>query len=58
MGALTFFFPGHGGIEGAVPSYAASGALISQHGSVERGIAVICGGGIISYTHLTDWNAI
>lgn len=59
MGALTFFFfsPGHGGIKGAVPSYVASGEL-SQHGSAERSIAAICSGGIISFTHLTDWNAI
>ena len=53
-----FFFPGHGGIKGAVPSYVASGELMSQHGSVERSIAAICSGGIISFTRLTDWNAI
>ena len=52
-----FFSPGHGGIKGAVPSYVASGEL-SQHGSAERSIAAICSGGIISFTHLTDWNAI
>lgn len=57
MGALTFFPPGHGGIKGAVPSYVASGELF-QHGSVERSIAAICSGGIISFTDLTDWNAI
>lgn len=33
-----------------------SGGLISQHGSVLRCMAVICGGGIISHACLTDWN--
>lgn len=35
-----------------------SGGLISHNGSVEMYIVVICGGGIISCTHLTDWNGI
>lgn len=56
--SYLFFSPQAMGDRGVVPSYAASGALISQHGSVERCIAVICGGRITAYTHLSDWYAI
>lgn len=58
---FTFFVPqteglGNGEQEEQFHLTQPSRGPLSQHGSVERCIAVTCGGGIISYTRLTDWN--